>query len=241
MRVLLVPQRYCGPPGSGNGGWTAGALAAHLPDADAVTVTLRRPPPLELAMPVEPDGAALVARLGDVVVAEAVTTADELAPVDAVDADTARAAQTAYAGLRAHPFPTCFACGTGREPGDGLRIFPGFVAAARVAATWTPDAGVADEAAPGHATLPVTWAALDCVGGWAADVAERPMVLGRMTAAVDAAPRLAETHVVVGEVRRADGRKTFTASTLYDPDGRVVARAEHVWLTIDPATFPDPS
>ena len=30
---LIVPQRFCGPPDSGNGGWTAGALAA-LDEAD---------------------------------------------------------------------------------------------------------------------------------------------------------------------------------------------------------------
>ena len=28
-------------------------------------------------------------------------------------------------GCATHPFPTCFACGTDREEGDGLRIFPG--------------------------------------------------------------------------------------------------------------------
>ena len=54
-----------------------------------------------------------------------------------------------FVGLTSHPFPTCFACGTGRAEGDGLRIFPGRVADAtdtpgeqprpRVAATWTPD------------------------------------------------------------------------------------------------------
>ena len=42
---------------------------------------------------------------------------------------------------------------------------------------------------------------------------------------------------MVGEGRGQDGRKTFTASTLYDADGRVVAVAEHVWITVDPAAF----
>jgi hypothetical protein len=42
---------------------------------------------------------------------------------------------------------------------------------------------------------------------------------------------------VVGEARSAEGRKTFTASTLYDADGRAVAVAEHLWITVDPATF----
>ena len=34
-----------------------------------------------------------------------------------------------------------------------------------------------------------------------------------------------------------DGRKSFTASTLYDADGRVVASARHTWLQVDPAAF----
>ena len=99
-------------------------------------------------------------------------------------AATARAAEATYPGLASHPFPTCFACGTGREPGDGLRIFPGPVGdrtATRVAATWTPHPSVADGLARRRARdvgRAVTWAALDCVGGWAADVGERPMVLG---------------------------------------------------------------
>ena len=63
------------------------------------------------------------------------------------------------------------------------------------------------------------------------------MVLGRMTARVDDLPVVGEPHVVVGEDRGQDGRKTFTASTLYDADGRVVATAEHTWIAVDPELF----
>jgi hypothetical protein len=63
------------------------------------------------------------------------------------------------------------------------------------------------------------------------------MVLGRMTAIIDTLPVQDEEHVVVGEHRGSQGRKTFTASTLYDADGRIVGRAEHVWLAVDPAMF----
>ena len=62
----------------------------------------------------------------------------------------------------------------------------------------------------------VTWAALDCVGGWSQDLAGRPCVLGRMTARLDALPAVGEPHVVVGRHLGDDGRKSFTASTLYD-------------------------
>ncbi|MCD4533609.1 hypothetical protein LRP67_05895 [Nocardioides sp. cx-169] len=250
---LIVPRRFCGPPSSGNGGWTAGALAATIPlDAGrghawpAVTVALRQPPPLDVALPLTDDGGARVATYDGRPVAQARRAERDLEPVGPVPADEARGAEATYPGLRSHPFPTCFACGTEREEGDGLRIFPGEVTPedgqARAAGTWRPHPSHAEDwheyrdDVP-HASLPVTWAALDCVGAWAADMADRPMVLGTMTARVDALPAIDEEHVVVGAARGQEGRKTFTASTLYDADGRVVACAEHVWITIEPAAF----
>ena len=153
--------------------------------------------------------------------------------------EEARAAEARFAGHDFHPFPTCFACGTGREVGDGLRIFPGRVpdsssGATRVAATWTPHPSVV---ADSLASLPITWAALDCIGGWAGDLTERLMVLGTMTADVVDLPRVGEAHVLVGAARGTAGRRTMTASTLYDPDGRAIASAEHVWVAVDVADF----
>ena len=159
MTSLLVPRRFCGPPVSGNGGWTAGALAALTGHSGAVEVTLRQPPPLEVAMPVHPEGGRFVARWGEDAVAEARPVADTLEPVEPVDPETAGAAEAAYAGHGTHPFPTCFACGPARAEGDGLRIFPGSVAPSRVAATWRPGPDLADPARPEATTTPVTWAA----------------------------------------------------------------------------------
>lgn len=243
-QALTVPARFCGPPRSGNGGWSAGALAALWADArgtgllgTAVTVTLRTPPPLDTPMPTTRDEAgALVAHHDGAVVAEAVEAPAPPRPVPGVPVADAAAAETAYPGLRSHPFPTCFACGPGREPGDGLRIFPGpvdprDVDEPRVAATWAPSGP--DETVD----VPTTWAALDCVGGWAGDLEERLMVLGRMTAVVHRLPRPGETLVVVGAARGVDGRRTLTASSLHDEDGVVVGAAAHVWFAVDPALF----
>lgn len=242
MGELLVPRRFCGPPSSGNGGWTAGALAALVGEGGpwpAVAVSLRRPPPLDTPMAVSVRDGVTEATHGEHVVAQAEVVDADVAVVEPVSAAEARDAEAAYAGHAFHPFPTCFACGTGRDERDGLRIFPGPVddqdGAVRRAATWTPDESVAGHA--GLASLPVTWAALDCVGGWAGDLEERMMVLARMTARVDVLPRVGEEHVVVGLNRGTEGRKTWTAATLYDPDGRVVARAEHVWVAVNPSDF----
>ncbi|HRK48624.1 MAG TPA: hypothetical protein PK324_23545, partial [Nocardioides sp.] len=126
--------------------------------------------------------------------------------------------------------------------GDGLRIFPGPVGDDRVAATWTPDPSVAGDwheytdatREVGHA---VTWAALDCAGGWAADVGVRHMVLGTMTARLDSLPVVGAEHVVVGAWRGESGRKRISATSLYGADGRLVGTAEQVWIAVDPADF----
>ncbi len=259
---MIVPTRFRGPPSSGNGGWSAGAIAAlagvdcpsdHARPWPTVTVSLLAPPPLDTPMVVGPDEDALGGAHAGVVasydgrpVLRARCSHDDLADVDPVHPDEARAATGTYHGLGSHPFPTCFACGTGRADGDGLRIFPGRVAdqdgLARVAATWTPDPSVAEDFhAYGdrrpRASLPVTWAALDCVGGWAGDLEERLMVLARMSARIDSLPEIGEEHVVVGLGRGREGRKAFTSATLYDADGRVVGTAEHLWVEVDPAAF----
>jgi len=245
--TLLVPARYCGPATSGNGGYVAGALAHELGDTlgQAVTVTLRQPPPLDATMHVNRVDGGLTLTFGGALVAQAERAEDTLEPVEGVSWDESVAASPSYPGHRSHPFPTCFGCGTARE--DGLRIFPGPVPpvrgdSTRLAAPWIPDSTLAadyheyDDPSP-RACLAATWSALDCVGGWAGDITERLMVLGRMTAVVDALPVLGEEHVVVGERRGSEGRKTFTASTLHDADGRIVACAEHTWVAVDPALF----
>jgi hypothetical protein len=269
MTDLIIPFRFRGPSSSGNGGYSAGAISAHAGDKrrdpasgsgqrdharpwPAVTVSLTAPPPLDVAMPVSPDGdGGVVATYDGTPVLSARSSNDEVAEVKPVGAEEARAAMAGYTGLTSHPFPTCFACGTGRDPGDGLLIFPGRVgdvvdgggtSRARVASTWTPDPTVTEDYhaytdEQRRASLPVTWAALDCVGGWAGDLEERMMVLARMTARVDSLPAVGEEHVLVGMGRGREGRKTWTSSTMYDADGRVVATAEHLWISVDPVAF----
>jgi hypothetical protein len=232
---LTVAHRFRGPARSGNGGWTAGALAAHLasgPSTGPISVRLSQPPPLDTPLDVALDAGTATATHAGSVVATATRAEQDPTPVAEVSAAVARAAEASYAGLVSHPFPTCFSCGTAREPGDGLRIFPGRVdddveGRARVAATWTPEAS----------DTPITWAALDCVGGWAGDLTERLMVLGTMTAHVHALPRVGEEHVLVGGARGSSGRRTHTAATLYDATGRALASAEHVWFAVDPEDF----
>jgi len=53
----------------------------------------------------------------------------------------------------------------------------------------------------------------------------------------DACPHPGDPCVIMGRHLGESGRKTFTATTLYDSDGRILARARHTWITVDPSLF----
>ncbi|MBB6172091.1 hypothetical protein HNR23_002151 [Nocardiopsis mwathae] len=239
---LIVDPRFNGPADSANGGYISGLLAARLeaPGASGVQVTLRKPPPLGTPMTVEPDdGGGLRLMDGGDLVAVAEPAEEPAEAVPPVSRAKAEQAQRRFRGSSGHPFPTCFTCGTERAPGDGLRLFAGPVDdehPTTVACSWTPDPSLAVRGADGtpRDTVPteVVWAALDCPGGWSSDVSERPIVLGRMAATVARSPRVGRPHVVMGRLLGAEGRKVFTASTVYGPDGEVVARARATWIML---------
>lgn len=237
MVSLRIPARYNGPPTSANGGWTAGLVAQASAELDApvVTVSLSAPPPLERALTLRAeDASSLTLRDGVLPVATVRPGAldAEPGPGPAVDLDTARWLEQTFAGHRSHPFPTCFVCGPDRSPGDGLRIFPGRLDDDRVAASWTPHSSVAG--ADGTVGPPGVWASLDCVGGWSSDLVGRPMVLASMTAqrVVGSPPQAGSSYVVVGRHVREEGRKTWTASGLYDEAGQLLAQAQHLWIAL---------
>lgn len=232
---LLIEARFCGPPESGNGGYTCGLLAARLPPP--IEVTLRRPPPLdrELAVRRTPDGLALMD--GDATVAEAHRKAFSLEVPHCPGLGAATEAAARYHGLVEHAFPTCFVCGPGREPGDGLRVFPGKVAdEALVASPWKPEPGLAD--AQGAVRTEFVWAALDCPGAWAwlAEL-ERPLVLGRLAAVIEAPVQAGRPHIVGGWRLGRDGRKHFSGTAIWAADGTLCARARATWIEVDPERF----
>ena len=236
---LTIARRFCGPPDSGNGGYTAGLFAGLVADrpAEPVTVTLRQPPPLERPLVVEPRDGSTALLDGDLLVADAVPGELRHDPVAPVGVERAREVEATYAGLDDHSFDGCFVCGPGRAPGDGLRLFPGLVGDGLTACVWTPHRSLEATGAPGVAAVEFVWSALDCPGGWTSDLVARPLVLGRMTGTVVRLPATGRPVVVVGERYEQNGRKTLTATTAYDDRGRVVGRAEQVWIEVDPSVF----
>lgn len=238
---LMLDRRFTGPPTSANGGYTAGRLAAYVDGsaAVAVAVTLHQPPLLETPLVVTAAGANVRATFGGALIAEAVPTQLRVDPVEPVSYGRAVEAAARYPGWDGHPFPTCFSCGSDREAPDALALRPGPVEGREGdrACPWVPDPSLPRAAGSDGIEAAVVWAALDCPGGWTLDLAGRPAVLGRMTAQVDVVPRAGDRCVVVGRLLGRQGRKAFTATTLYDSDGRVLGRAHAVWIGIDPATF----
>jgi hypothetical protein len=234
---LVIPSRFSGPPGNGNGGYVCGRIAACL-DAP-VTVTLRQPVPLATPMAVERVGESAVRVHHDrMLIAEAASSPSS--PALEIPGPVSAAEARAVAG-RAHyyadpAYPDCFVCGMARGPGDGLRIFPGPLPGRQMlAAAWVPDASVTDG---GQRVWPeVVWAALDCPSGIAAAEAaglgaDTAILLGRMTARVVVLPVAGEQCVVIGWPGRRNGRKLLAGSALLGPDGEVLAAANTVWLTV---------
>jgi hypothetical protein len=233
---FVVRARFRGAPMSGNGGWTSGHLAELVDgalDGGAVTVRLRTPPPLDTEMAISRgddgtvevwDGQTLVAQGFP---AEPLDASDVPQPVTYAQA---LAAGPAYEGLVSHPFPTCFACGTGRDPADALCLHTGLLAGRRTlrAAAWTPR-----ESAP-----ELVWAAMDCPGAWACGLAGRELVLATMTASIHRLPRVGLPHVVMAWPRGQDGRKYYSGTCLYTGDGRLLAQADAVWIVVDAGAVP---
>jgi hypothetical protein len=220
---MIIPARFNGPPGTGNGGYCAGTFAeaiqsASTAGAGVVEVTLRIPPPLDTPL-------SMVDRR--IQTADGATVAD-VAPAGPIDTvvppvgySDALAASAQYPGFTDHPFPTCFVCGP--DKADGLRIFPGRLADNTTAAPWT---------VPADVSAAIMWAALDCPGGWAVIAPGRMYVLGRMAVRLDQMPQPGEKCVVRGALADAEGRKARVHTTLYGPDGTVLARARATWIAL---------
>jgi len=227
--TVTLAHRFCGPPDSANGGYSAGTLAKFV---DGVAeVTLRQAAPLDRPLEVRHEAERVVMLDGDELIAEAIATTVDLEAPAPVDLETARnaAENSPFRDLARHPFPTCFACGPKRDEGDGLRLFAGRLPGTDTfAAPWTPTEA-ADE---------IVWAALDCPSSaviYLDTDTPAPHVLGRIAARIDARPEVGVPHVIMSWSRGGEGRKAHSASAIYDPLGRVCAIARATWIQLNPA------
>lgn len=214
----MIDRRYRGPLDSGNGGYTAGRLAAFV--GGPAEVTLRLPPPLERPLTVaEEDGRVLLLD-GDAVVAEARSARPDVEPPPPVGVAAAEAAAERHVRFGGEKFSECFSCGV--RPDDGLCIHAGLVDGSDLhAAPWTAR----------DVTPEVVWAAIDCSGAYAVGGPGRgEVVLGRMTAEIRRLPREGEQCVVVAWPLGEDGRKLGAGTALFSGDGELLALARQTWI-----------
>ncbi len=242
MAQIIIDKRYCGPPNSGNGGYVCGRLARHVPGA--AEVTLRAPPPLDTPLAaVATDDGTWELRDGDKAVATGRTASIELAQVETATLPEARAAELlALSKPHEHPLPHCFVCGPARTKGDGLRIFAGplgrHAQTPVLAASWVPDPNLAAE--DGLIAPEFLWSALDCPTGFACNYDQQsagfektPLLLGRMSARIEARLRPGVPCIITAWPTGRDGRKRTAEAALHDEAGKLLAVARTTWIAVE--------
>ncbi|HTW75586.1 MAG TPA: hypothetical protein VMD56_11770 [Steroidobacteraceae bacterium] len=234
MSSLIVEQRFCGPPGYAHGGLLSGLIAGH--SDRQLRVRLLQPVPLQTALEIHTaaDGSVQL-RQAQRLLARGEPAALQLAVPGAPGYLQALEASRGFIGFVHHAFPDCFACGTQRARGDGLRIFAGALPGGDgVAATWVPDTSLAG--ANGKVRPEFMTAALDCPGYFAARSDGVPMLLGEFAAHVDRCVHVDEPCIIIGWRIATSGRKYEVGTALFDEDGEPCARAHALW--IEPRVFP---
>jgi len=223
---FTVDARYRGFPDVAHGGYVSGVLARSL--GDGAEVVLRRPPPIGRQLEIERDGPdRVVLRDGESVVAEATRAELKIDTPRVVTFDEAEAASRAYPGHSAHPFPSCFCCGPEREPGDGLRIFPGQLAGSEiVAAPFIPDAALADDS--GALGSELTGAAVDCPQLWALMIAAPPdsserVVTSGLAATLRGPLRADQRYIVIAWPAGREGNRLYADAAVLTENGDRVA------------------
>ena len=230
MQSVTVPTRFCGPPDSGNGGYTCGLVAKEL--GGIVECTLRSPVPLEAPLDIERSQSGGILRQGSKVIVEASSTTIDIAPPAPIDLETATAAmKSSFALDPRHPFPTCFVCGPKRKDHDGLEIFPAAINEVLYAATWRPAGEFGDSR---QFLLPqFLWAAMDCPTGFAAGfpVAGK-LVTGRLAVEQLQPIKVGEFCLLLSWPLGVEGRKHFSAACLYQ-NQKPCAVARATWIRLE--------
>lgn len=235
MDTVVIESKYCGPPTSANGGYTAGLIAGRLAGArPTIEVSLSAPPPLDTELQIDVDADGQAARLLDhdqVVASARVVPELDLTPPPPIPFSAAAIEHASPVMLDpdSHPFHTCFVCGIARVAGDGLRIFPAELIGHDVmVAAYRP--------AEAYCAPEFVWAALDCPSCFpmylASQPFEGPAVLGRMTMSPTASLEADAPYVIQAWRERIDGRKLHAAAALYDQHGQVVAAARAIWIRL---------
>ena len=204
---IIIESRFCGPPGTGNGGYVCGRVAEFI--NGPAEVTLRRPTPLDTPLTLEWAGNKVRLLDDSGIIADAHPKEVIAKSPYRLTFNEAQEAMLHYTGFREHLYPGCFVCGTNRSDGDGLRIFAGSVPGKEcVAAPWIPHHSLS--ASSGIVKPEFLWAALDCPGYFAVNRDHhRYMLLGRLEAIIIRQVKVGEKLVIIGWHLGSEGRIHF--------------------------------
>jgi hypothetical protein len=238
---MMIARRFRGPPNSGNGGYVCGMLARHIPGA--AEVALRAPPPLETELDVvEVEAGRWELRQGTATIAIGRSTTLDMNRLEKATYDEAvEAEKRTPVKPYQHLLPMCFVCGPDRAPGDGLRLFAGPLArqdAVVFAVPWIPGPSLA--AADGLVAPEFVWSALDCPTGYVCQfdretrgLTSVPILLGTLSACIEARPRPGERCVVTSWQTGSEGRRLIGEAALFGEEANLLAFGRAVWVVVD--------
>lgn len=234
--TIHIAKRFCGPPASGNGGYSCGLIAQQC--EGVVDVRLVVPPPLDVDMQfftAASGGGEL--KLGNQTIAHATPSQWQLELPPAPDFSEAKKAEALYAGFHDHALPGCFVCGPDRAQGDGLQIFVGEVEdhvsktnKKLFAATWQVDKNLPNT--DGKLSEEFIWAALDCPGYFAVKENAGFALLGAFSVKIQAPVLVGDSHVVAAWPIESEGRKHRAGSAIYSQSGECLAYGLATWITV---------
>ena len=243
QQSVTIGRQFNGPPKSANGGYASGVLAAGLKQAGysgAVEASLHAPPPLEHVMQLGADTETALLSDGDTKIgtAKAVTL---LLDVPALPSTPKFIGPPKVGKDAFKPFDSCFVCGGARHAGDGLCIEAQVVDGeggqnGLVGTPWQLHPNFANE--NGDIDPAFIWSALDCPGYFACAYGEAAL-LGRLTTEIVKPLKLGGDAMVYGwsldDPTAPKSRKRRCGTAVFDAGGDLVAKAEGLWITIDPA------
>ena len=234
VTAIRIPHRFEGPPGTGQGGYTAARVLDAI--GGVGSVAFRSPIPLEEDLSLDQqahDHWTLSASTGVTVldITRWEPTWATISPVSIADATAARH-RFEYSADN-HPAHHCFSCGA---QSGSMQVHAGPLSDGRYGTDWTvPEWASGDDGVVDHA---VAWAAVDCTAAWfvCGSGDQRPAFTVQLAVEVLEPLVAGETYALVASQGdypfEWNGRKRGACSAAFAADGRLMVRSRSFWVAL---------